>query len=301
MTMPMPPTGPRGPAQTRPGRKLGPITKEASPAHRAWLQPLREAYRASGMTIEQLERSTGWPRSKISELLRAVGRYPRWECLRALLFALGLPEESVVTLRSRWVLAAIEANKRTGWINGCVAKDIPDSERPVHLSAFQDLYYGTYFSYAHTFLRSQAEARRAVDAVFTLLFIVWEEALSSANPKRFAWRMLRDTVLERTPHREGYPALVEAAFDSVALRRAHDSAAELHQVEESMNLFGAVRRLPPDQLDVIVLMHLRGMRDVDVADVLGLSLGLVRSTERHAKRSLTNCLFPDRPTQEGPW
>ncbi|MFD4483330.1 sigma factor-like helix-turn-helix DNA-binding protein [Streptomyces sp. NPDC058471] len=67
-----------------------------------------------------------------------------------------------------------------------------------------------------------------------------------------------------------------------------------------MNLFDAVRRLPPDQLDVVVLKHLRGLPDHVVAAVLGRSVGAVRSTERHAKRSLDVCLFPNRSTPEGP-
>lgn len=302
MTMPTPPTGPGGPAPARPGRKLGPIHADASAAHRAWLEPLRESYQASGMTFEQLSRHMGWSRSKISELLRAVGRYPRWECLRALLAALALPDTSVAAVRGLWVLAALELNKRTVWINHCVARDFPypDSERPVHFSAFQELYSDTYFDYAHTFLRNPAHAQRTVSDAFFLLHVVWDMALSSENPEQFAWRVLRETVLERTAHPDGYPALVDAAFDFVALNQARGHAAELRQVEESMNLLQAVRRLPPDQLDVIVLMHLRGLPDQAVAAVLGRSVGLVRSTERHAKRSLNDCLFPNRTTPEGP-
>ncbi|MYY80832.1 MULTISPECIES: helix-turn-helix domain-containing protein [unclassified Streptomyces] len=292
-----------GPAPARPGRKLGPIAEDASPAHRAWLEPLRDAYQTSGMTFEQLGRSMGWSRSKISELLRAVGRYPRWECLRALLHALAMPGTSVVALRGLWVMAALEVNKRTLWIKGCVAQDFPnpDSERPVDLNAFQELYKETYFRYANTFLRSPTDAERAVADVFFLLRVVWDVALASANSEQFAWRVLRETVMERAPHRDGYPALVEAAFDSIALRQACDGDTELHQVEESMDLFREVRRLPPDQLDVVVLLYLRGMRDVDVARVLGLSIGLVRSTERHARRSLNDTLFPfpNRSTPEG--
>lgn len=301
MTMPTPPpAGPRGPAQARPGRKLGPIVASAGQTHRDWLQPLRDAYQASGITLEQLERSMGWSRSKLSELLRAAGLYPRWEWVRSLMHALGVPDSSVAALRGLWVLAALEVNKRTVWINRCVAHDFPDSERPVHLSAFYELYGTTYCHYANTFLRSPAESQRAVNDVFFLLQVVWNDALSSANPRRFAWRVLRETVLERTPHPDGYPTLVESSFDSVALAQASGSADELRQVEESMALFEAVRRLPPGQLDVVVLIHLRGMKDTDVADVLGLPIGLVRSTERHARRSLNDCLFPNhRSTPEG--
>jgi DNA-directed RNA polymerase specialized sigma24 family protein len=54
--------------------------------------------------------------------------------------------------------------------------------------------------------------------------------------------------------------------------------------------------LPDHQLDVMVLKYLRGMDDTAVADLLGVPIASVRSTDRHARRSLTSTLSPhDRP------
>lgn len=280
-----PEDAPRG---TR-GRKLGPITAGTGPAHRAWLEPLRASYRASGLTIGQLERETGWSRSKISELLRAAGRYPRWEFTRSLLTALRWPAPSMADMRVLWALAAREANKRTIWINSCLEGDglSADDRLPLHFSAFQDLYRDAYTGYALTFLRRRPEARRTVDDVFILLLFLWDEALSGDNPERFAWQILRQTVMERTPHPDGGPALVEAAFDTVALRAAVDPVA---QIQESMRLFDALRHLPAGQLDVMVLLHLRGMDETGVAAVLGVPLAAVRSAARHARRHLDDRL-----------
>lgn len=287
---------PEGPSRSKRGRKLGPITAGTGRAHRAWLEPLRGSYQASGLTIGQLERETGWSRSKISELLRAAGRYPRWEFTRSLLTALRWPAPSMADMRALWALAARETNKRTIWINNCLQGDglSADDRLPLHFAAFQDLYREAYTGYALTFLRRRPEARRAVNDVFILLLFLWDEALASDNPERFAWRLLRQTVLERTPHPGGSPALVEAAFDTVALRGAADPVA---QIEESMLLFDAVRRLPPGQLDVMVLLHLRGMDESGVAAVLGIPLAAVRSTARHARRHLDERLRT--ATQEG--
>ncbi|GGO48506.1 MULTISPECIES: helix-turn-helix domain-containing protein [Streptomyces] len=279
------PTSPEDAPRSKRGRKLGPITAGTGRAHRAWLEPLRGSYQASGLTIGQLERETGWSRSKISELLRAAGRYPRWEFTRSLLTALRWPAPSLADMRALWALAAREANKRTIWINNCLQGDglSADDRLPLHFAAFQDLYREAYTGYALTFLRRRPEARRAVNDVFILLLFLWDEALASDNPERFAWQILRQTVMERTPHPGGSPALVEAAFDTVALRTAADPVA---QIEESMYLFEAVRRLPAGQLDVMVLLHLRGMDESGAAAVLGIPLAAVRSTARHARRHL---------------
>ncbi|WP_107059160.1 helix-turn-helix domain-containing protein [Streptomyces sp. NRRL B-1347] len=88
----------------RRGRKLGPIADTALPRHRQWLEQAREAYHECGLTYQQLADVSRWPQSKISELLRAIGRYPRWEITRAVLSALGCTDPSLATLRTQWVL-----------------------------------------------------------------------------------------------------------------------------------------------------------------------------------------------------
>ncbi|MFI0242135.1 helix-turn-helix domain-containing protein [Streptomyces sp. NPDC016845] len=285
------------PAGGRPGRKLGPIRDEAGPTHRAWLEPLRDAFLASGMTLQELERNTGWSRSKISELLRAAGRYPRWEFIRALLGALGWPSASIMTLRTMWAMAAREANKRTHWINDCVVGDL--ERTPVNFTAFQAEHRAIYFAYAATFRRRPAEAARAVTDVFNLLLIVWDEAVASANVNRFVWKMLRGTVLERTVHIDGHPALAEVAFATQALRDVAGGRARVLQINESLKLYNAISRLPAQQLDVMVLLHIHGLEETAVADVMGLHLPTVRSIARHASRALDAQLFPGRSTPEG--
>ncbi|TQJ37717.1 hypothetical protein FBY34_7862 [Streptomyces sp. SLBN-115] len=55
MTTPFdPPVPPASPAPVRPGRKLGPIAENVGSAHRAWLEPMRETYLRSGLTLSEL-------------------------------------------------------------------------------------------------------------------------------------------------------------------------------------------------------------------------------------------------------
>lgn len=289
---------PQGAHPQRPGRKLGPIAEGTKPAHRAWLEHLRGAYHDSGLTFIQLEKEANWPRSKISELLRAIGRYPRWQITRDLLIALRLSEPELADIRAQWVRAAREADKRLNWIHKALAKERENSLRgqrpPLDYLAFRDTHHVHYTAYAATFLRRAGEARRSVDEVFYLLLILWPDALASARPQQYAWKLLRQTVMERAPRCDGHPALAEAAFDTRAQR---DAADPLAQIAKTFDLFDAIRRLPAPHLDVIVLLHLRGLRDSDAADVLGIPCATVRAAERHAKRHLTANLRTT--TQEG--
>ncbi|MFE2874133.1 sigma-70 family RNA polymerase sigma factor [Streptomyces roseus] len=290
------PEGRRG----RPGRPLGPITEGTGPAHRAWLEPLRDAIHGRGVTLDQLQARTGRDKGHISELLRAVGRYPRWVFVRTVLLALERPRLPYDSMRLSWVIAAQDIGKRTSWIKDCLHEGgarhhTANASAPLDFRAFQQMHRPHYTSYASAFLRRGGLVEKAVDDVFTLLLMLWHDALASENPERFAWPMLRRTVLERAPKENGRPSLVEAAFDTVALDLAPDPVG---QVEESMALFRAVGGLPPMQRDVIVLLHLCGLEEARAADELGVSLASVRSTARHATRNLHAALYPDTTTEE---
>ncbi|AXE25103.1 sigma-70 family RNA polymerase sigma factor [Streptomyces globosus] len=284
----------------KPGRPLGPIADGAGAAHRAWLEPLRDAFHDSGLTLDELRLRTGRPKSHLSELLRAVGRYPRWTFARAVLMALR-PRVPYETMRLRWVMAARHAGKKTSWIKDCLHEDrggpvAPARQVPLDYLAFQEMHRPRYRRYAAVFLRRPALVDRAVADVFTLLLLLWHDALASENPERFAWPILRQTVLERAPKEDGRLSLAQTAFDTVALATAPDP---LGQIGESMALFRAVAELAPMQRDVIVLRHLCGMEDGEAAAELGVSLASVRSTERHAKRNLHTILHPASTAEEG--
>ncbi|MER7466137.1 sigma factor-like helix-turn-helix DNA-binding protein [Streptomyces sp. NPDC097981] len=285
----------------RPGRQLGPIAEGTGPAHRAWLEPLRDAVHGRGVTLGELQARTGRPKGHISELLRAVGRYPRWVFVRTVLLALDRPGLPYDAMRLRWVLAARDAGKRTSWIKDCLheggsRRRAASASVPLDYLAFRQMHRPHYACYASVFLRRPRLVEKAVDDVFTLLLMLWHDALASENPERFAWPLLRQTVLERAPKENGRPSLVEAAFDTVALDLAPDP---MSQVEESMALFRAVGELAPLQRDVVVLLYLCGLEDARVARELGVSLASVRSTARHAKRNLHAALYPDSTIEEG--
>ncbi|MFJ5819340.1 sigma-70 family RNA polymerase sigma factor [Streptomyces sp. NPDC093108] len=277
------PQPPEGRMPGRPGRRLGPIADSVGSAHRAWLEPLRAKFLSSGMTISDLHTRTGWAKSKISELLRGTGLYPRWEITQSLVRELRIP---TWPMRRLWASAALEAQKKQDWIDRCIERpaavstspDVP----PIDLRAFKELQKEFYVSYADVFLCNSRLAKRVVSDTFDVLELRWNEALASSDVVRFAWFVLRSGVMARAPHVDGRPDLGAAAFDTVALERAMSDEEKFAQYEETSTLFKVLSRLPDQQLDVMVLRHLRGMPPSTVADVLGVPVASVRSDERHA-------------------
>ncbi|MEU8621593.1 sigma-70 family RNA polymerase sigma factor [Streptomyces sp. NPDC048623] len=285
---PTPGPGPE-PVPLRPGRKLGPVAATVGSAHRAWLDPTRERYLTSGRTLGDLSRSVPLAKSKLSELLRGVGHYPRWEVIHRLAEELGIPGWPLHRL---WKQAAVDAGKSRDWIDRSTEKvvTVAPSGPPLEHGALRSMAAEGYLSYAGVFLPDPAARDAAVEDTFAILWLSFGDALASPDTRRYAWEILRATVHAKADHRDHRPLLAEAAFDTVALREQTSAEGEMAQLTESLELFAAISRLPDAQLDVLVLRRLCGLGTEKVSDLLGIPLAAVRSNERHAERFLEDTI-----------
>ncbi|MGW2787035.1 sigma-70 family RNA polymerase sigma factor [Streptomyces populi] len=259
---------------------------------------MRGSYLASGLTLSELSIRLRFAKSKLSELLRGVGHYPRWEIVYMLAGELGMPSSPLYRL---WRQAAFEAHKNNDWVENCtdhtpILTTAPTTP-PLEHRAFRELVENDYSLYAQTFLDDD-QRDAAVSDTFDILWLSWNDALASYDARHFSWNVLRATVMARTPHRDGRPELGRAAFDTVALQSLTEPDDLMNQVAESLELFTAMSRLPAGQLDVMVLRRLCGFLPETTSALLGTSLATVRSDERHATRFLESVLCPP-PSTEG--
>ncbi|MFG3480119.1 sigma-70 family RNA polymerase sigma factor [Streptomyces sp. NPDC047980] len=296
MTTPIePPAPPAKTAPLRPGRKLGPISDGVGSVHRAWLEPLRSHYLDSGLTLSDLSVRVPLAKSKISELLRGTGLYPRWEITLSLATQLQMPSWPLYRL---WRQAALEAQKSSDWVERSADKAAVTTSQtpPLDHRAFRALAENDYRLYAQVFLNDD-QRDTAVANTFDILWLRWNEALASPDTRRYAWDTLRTTVMARTPHIDGWPEFGAAAFDTIALRQLTTETERIHQIEESLQLFKAMSRLPAQQLDVMVLRRLYGIHPETVSTLLGIPLAAVRSGERHAAHYLESVICPPPETE----
>ncbi|MFD0381543.1 sigma-70 family RNA polymerase sigma factor [Streptomyces stramineus] len=156
-----------------------------------------------------------------------------------------------------------------------------------------------YRRYAEAFLQGDP-CDSALEDVFAILWLSFDDALASPDIRRYAWNILRATVKAKADYRDQRPVLGDAAFDTVALRRQTSAAGQAAQLAESLELFTAISKLPDAQLDVMVLRRLCGLTPEKVSDILGLPLAAVRSDERHAERFLDDTIDLLPPQTGGP-
>ncbi|MFF9757570.1 sigma-70 family RNA polymerase sigma factor [Streptomyces sp. NPDC014344] len=286
------------PPPARPGRKLGPIAASVGTLHRAWLEPTRERYLSSGQTLSDLSFHVLLAKSKLSELLRGIGHYPRWEVIHRLAAVLDIPSWPLYRL---WRQAALDAGKSRDWVDrsteGTTAVATARSGPPMEHGALRLTVEEGYLAYAGAFLTGDARDA-AVEDAFAILWLSFDEALASPDIRRYAWDLLRTTVKARADYRDERPVLGEAAFDTVTLRQESSAEGQAAQLAESLELFTAISRLPDTQLDVMVLRHMCGYPPEKVSDLLGVPLATVLSAERHACRFLADTIEP--PATEGP-
>ncbi|MFP1629756.1 RNA polymerase sigma factor [Streptomyces sp. 5K101] len=177
------------------------------------------------------------------------------------------------------------------------AAPMTKKQLPVDFTAFHQMHRPAYVRWATSYLNNRADAEEAVDGAFEQLLGVWDSVLTKENPAGYAWSVMRSRTIDfaRARGRREAP-LGEAAFETAALSTAVDA---IGQLEESLSLFAQIGKLPPRQMDVVVLLYLHDLSVDQVAGELGITPAGVRSTARHAKRRLREALSLSAKHPEG--
>src|SRR3954471_18613050 len=125
---------------------------------------------------------------------------------------------------------------------------------------------------------------RAEDAVQEALVLAWRDLPGLRDAARFEpWLhrlVVRACVAEAKRVRRSTGTVMELRLDPAA---TDDPYVELLERDA---LAQAFRRLPVDQRVVLVLRHHEGLETAEIADVLGIPHGTVRSRLHHAHRSM---------------
>ncbi|MFF1481438.1 sigma-70 family RNA polymerase sigma factor [Streptomyces sp. NPDC058301] len=154
---------------------------------------------------------------------------------------------------------------------------------PVDFVAFHSQNHLAYLEYAHVKLASAEATEAVVDDVFTFLLEVWPDALQEASLNAFAWAQLREHVERYRAQQEVPAALVDTARYA-ALRQG--SRRRLELVESKTGVYEAIASLPDRHYDVVLLTFLIGLETPQVAQLMGIEPGTVRSHLYTARRKL---------------
>ena len=170
-------------------------------------------------------------------------------------------------------------------------RDLIEAAQRGDQAAFVDLIRvrgGRFFAIAHRILR---DVDRAEDALQEALVIAWRDLPSLRDPDRFdAWvhRLLTHVcIAEAGRERKRISNLYVLSVDEPA------APDDLLTIADRDQLDRGFRRLTPDERALLVLRHYVGYEPSEIADVLGLPAGTVRSRLHHAHRAMRAALDAD--------
>ena len=170
-------------------------------------------------------------------------------------------------------------------------RDLVEAAQRGDQAAFVDLVRfrgGRFFAIAHRILR---DVDRAEDALQDALVIAWRDLPSLRDPDRFdAWihRLLTNVcIAEAGRERKRISNLYVFPIDDPAAPDEFLSVADRDQLDRGF------RRLKPDERAILVLRHFVGYEPTEIAEVLGLPAGTIRSRLHHAHRAMRAALEAD--------
>lgn len=178
------------------------------------------------------------------------------------------------------------------------AQAVPDLvQLPPAFQAFHELHFPAYLSYVELQLGDVHEARQVVEDVFVYLAVHWQALMRTEVPAAEAWAVVKTVVASHLDERGRRPAMPETAvFRRVATDVLRQTRGQFAVMESVIGLYPAIARLPERLFDVVVLRFVLGYPTVQVAAIMGLEEGTVRSHVHHARGKLSRelgCGDPD--------
>lgn len=135
------------------------------------------------------------------------------------------------------------------------------------------------------------DAGRAEDAVQQAMINIWQHLPRLSDPDRFqswAYRIVIRSAYAEARRRRLWMLSSDAARESPMPTRDHAPA-----IVDRDQLERAFRRLPIDHRAVLVLKHYSGLSNSEIAEVLAIPEGTVRSRLHHGIRALRAALEAD--------
>ncbi len=144
------------------------------------------------------------------------------------------------------------------------------------------------YAIAYRILR---DVQRAQDAVQQAFLIAWRELPRLRDPERFSpwlYRLVVNACYGELRRHRRWTSLI-----SVLPVDGPSGADPTVSVDDRDTLDRAFSRLTPEHRAVFVLHHHVGLSVADIADVVGVPVGTVKSRLHHATRSLRAAIVAD--------
>ncbi len=150
--------------------------------------------------------------------------------------------------------------------------------RDDEIATLFDRHYREMRSLAFALLGDLGQAEEVASDVFVKAFSGWGRFRSLDHPQSYLRRMTVNECRGRIRRQR-----LELRVNEVTQRRERD---EVSDAQRDLDLLAAVRTLPERQRACVVLRYLEDLSEQETADLLGISVGTVKSQLAKARASL---------------
>lgn len=185
---------------------------------------------------------------------------------------------------------------------------IPEATRWLELAqagdptAFESLYLWLepdVARFVRRLMRDDPASDDIVQETFLTLYIHLAEIDPPAKLRPYVFRVARNAcydVMRQWGRRPGVSIDDDGAEDRVAFNLRDDAAAPeevAHWLLMGMEVRGAIDRLPELQRQTLILFCEEDMSHAEIADIMDVSIGTVKSRLFHAKKTLRGMVQPE--------
>jgi RNA polymerase sigma-70 factor, ECF subfamily len=151
------------------------------------------------------------------------------------------------------------------------------------------------YNYAYRLTANEADARDLTQEAFIRVFRAWQSFRPGTSFLAWIYRIVTNLYRDELRKRKGIftqPLPEDNQPDAGTPR--HDPIAAMHERELSAGMERALARLTPEQRSVILLADVEDYSYQDIANVIGCSIGTVRSRLHRARAQLRKLLERER-------
>jgi len=158
------------------------------------------------------------------------------------------------------------------------------------------------YNYAYRLTGNEPDARDLTQEAFIRVFRAWESFREGTSFLSWIYRIVTNLYRDELRRRKGIFTQPLPEDNQPGQRRAegeaHDPIATMHERQLSASMERALATLTPDQRSVVVLADVEEYSYQDIADIIGCSIGTVRSRLHRARAQLRRSVLREQ-TQGG--
>lgn len=156
------------------------------------------------------------------------------------------------------------------------------------------------YNYAYRLTNNEADARDLTQDAFIRVFRAWQSFRPGTSFLAWIYRIVTNLYRDELRRRKGVftqPLPEDNQPQDQTTTPRHDPIAEMQERQLSAGMDRALRRLTPEQRAVILLADVEEYSYQNIAEVIGCSIGTVRSRLHRARAQLRKLLEREHAQQ----